>query len=240
MKLVIDIGNTRAKYAVFKGTQLIKSFNYSHNDLLNQLDSILQEYPYITSSIVSDVTNTGKNLLKNLSRLSLLYLNHDTSVPFKNDYATPTTLGKDRIALAAGAATLYPKQNVLVVDAGSCITYDLIDSNKTFLGGAISPGIAMRYRALREFTAALPHLQPEVLKTQMGKSTTEAIHLGVMSGVVSEIESHIEQFDQEFENLTVILTGGDAEFLFNQLKSGIFVRQNFLLEGLNAILDHNT
>ena len=240
MKLVIDIGNTRAKYAVFKGTELIKSFNSSHNDLLNQLDSILQEYPYITSSIVSDVTNTGKNLLKNLSRLSLLYLNHDTSVPFKNDYATPTTLGKDRIALAAGAATLYPKQNVLVVDAGSCITYDLIDSNKTFLGGAISPGISMRYRALSEFTAALPHLQPEVLKTQMGKSTTEAIHLGVMSGVVSEIESHIEQFDQEFENLTVILTGGDAEFLFNQLKSGIFVRQNFLLEGLNAILDHNT
>jgi type III pantothenate kinase len=240
MKLVIDIGNTRAKYAVFQGTELIKSFIYSHNDLPNQLDSILQEYPYITACIVSDVTNTGKNLLKNLSRLSLLYLNHDTPIPFKNDYATPTTLGKDRIALAAGAVTLYPNQNVLVVDAGSCITYDLIDSNKTFLGGAISPGISMRYRALSEFTAALPHLQPEVLKTQMGKSTTEAIHLGVMSGVVSEIESHIEQFDQEFENLTVILTGGDAEFLFNQLKSGIFVRQNFLLEGLNAILDHNT
>ena len=240
MKLVIDIGNTRAKYAIFQEAKLIKSFNSSHDDLPIELEGVLQQYQNIKIGIVADVTNKGKNLLEGVSKVQLKYLNHDTPIPFNNEYTTPKTLGLDRIALASAAATQYPHQNVLVIDAGSCITFDLINSEKSFLGGAISPGIAMRYRAMSEFTASLPHLKPEVLKTLIGKSTTDAIHLGVITGVVAEIKSQIERFSQQFENLTVILTGGDAEFLFNQLKSGIFVRQNFLLDGLNAILDYNT
>ncbi len=240
MKLVIDIGNTRAKFAVFKESALIMSSRVSQNDLPNQLQIVLRQYPDISHCLVSDVTKKAKDLLTNITIRSIVYLDHDTPVPFNNDYATPATLGKDRMALAAAATTIYPRQNVLIIDAGSCITFDLINADNTFLGGAISLGVAMRYRALHEFTAALPHLKPKAPTTTFGNSTAEAIHLGVTVGVIAEIKSQIERFNQEFENLTVILTGGDAEFLFNQLKSGIFVRQNFLLEGLNAILDYNT
>ncbi len=240
MKLVIDIGNTRAKFAVFKESALIMSSRVSQNDLPNQLQIVLRQYPDISLCLVSDVTKKAKDLLTNISIHSIVYLDHDTPVPFNNDYATPATLGKDRMALAAAATTIYPRQNVLIIDAGSCITFDLINADNTFLGGAISLGVGMRYRALHEFTAALPHLKPKAPTTTLGNSTAEAIHLGVTVGVIAEIKSQIERFNQEFENLTVILTGGDAEFLFNQLKSGIFVRQNFLLEGLNAILDYNT
>jgi type III pantothenate kinase len=172
-------------------------------------------------------------------QIDLLLLDQNTKVPFKNLYSTPETLGVDRIALAAGAATKYPGEPVLVIDAGTCITYDYINANQQYEGGSISPGFAMRYQAVHQFTANLPLLSPENEIPTHGKSTANALHKGILSGVTYEIDGVIGEYKSKNENLTVVLTGGDAKFLANNIKSSIFATPNFLLDGLNSILIHN-
>lgn len=240
MKLAIDIGNSRAKFAVFEGNDILFSGESSHDELRNELHNLALKHPKLNKGIVADVTKRGASLLANWEIFPLFYLNHQSKLPITINYLTPQSLGIDRIALASAGRNLFPHSNILIIDAGSCITFDFLDANHSFLGGSISPGISMRYRALNDYTAALPRLKPQRPKNLVGKSTSQAIHQGVVGGVIAEIENQIKRFKKEYENLTVILTGGDAEFLFKQLKSGIFVRQNFLLEGLNAILDQNS
>jgi len=240
MNLIIDVGNTRVKLAIFKEDALVDKKTTTLESLLEALSQIDLAYPSVRWAIVSSVGNLSENQLATLkNRYDLVMLSHQTAVPFLNEYSTPKTLGVDRIALMSAAAIQYPKKNLLVIDAGSCITYDFLTDENKYLGGAISPGITMRYEALHTFTANLPLLEADLPEKLIGDSTNSSIHVGVIGAILNEIQGFISSYKKKFGELTIILTGGDAHFLRDSLKNDIFANSNFLLEGLNYILEHN-
>ena len=239
MNLIIDIGNTLAKLAVFQGEQIIQKEIISIEFLFEEVIKLDKEYP-IQAAILSSVNHSDsktEGLLE--KKYPFFRLSSKTKVPFENLYRTPETLGVDRIALMAAAAFQFPRYSALVIDAGSCITLDFLNDQNQYFGGAISPGIEMRYKSVHQFTAKLPLLKPINTIPNQGDSTQNAIHLGVLGGVIQEIDGIIEGYRQKYPKLTVILTGGDINFLSKNLKSTIFAKPNFLLEGLNSILIHN-
>ena len=239
MNLVIDIGNTQIKVAVFQETILIFKDQFSSDQLISRVLSISEQYN-IKEGIISHVTNLDQTLLLELKKIvKLIELDYQTKLPFLNKYLTPKTIGVDRLALIAGAKGQFPNQNVLVIDAGSCITFDFINKKAEYFGGDISPGIEMRYKAVNHYTANLPLLNRIELLPELGDSTQNAIHRGILNGVIQEIEGVIGQYQTKNQKLTVVLTGGDTIFLAKNLKSSIFAIPNFLLEGLNSILIHN-
>jgi type III pantothenate kinase len=240
MNLIIDVGNTLVKLAVFELDKLQYKKIFIKKDFLNELNSVSESFPNITDCIISSVSNiTDHQLSKLKNTYPITILSHETPIPFKNKYTTPNTLGVDRIALVSAAAIQYPNKNVLIIDAGSCITYDFLNNKTEYLGGAISVGISMRYSALNTFTAKLPLLDASNPKKLVGDSTALSMHSGVINGVLYEIDGFITSYKANYNNLTVILTGGDAHFLRDSLKNDIFANSNFLLEGLNFILEHN-
>ena len=239
MNLVIDIGNTKVKVAVFELDTIITAVVCEEINLLKELKRISNQYA-IERSIVSSVKDINEEYLEELQKLPfLITLNTDTLLPFTNLYATPSTLGNDRIALAAAAVCIHPLKNTLVIDAGTCITYDFINAKNEYLGGAISPGIAMRYKSLHQYTEKLPLLSKNEEFNIIGTSTKSSIHSGIINGISCEIKGIIAQYQQDFGDLTIVLTGGDTKFLSKQLKNSIFANQNFLLRGLNKILTFN-
>ncbi len=239
MNLVIDIGNTKVKAAVFESNTIKESVSFEEKEFSESIQNLIQNYQ-ITACIVSSVKKESPEISGLLEdSATLIYLDHQTAVPFVNTYDTPQTLGIDRIALVAAAAALYPNQNCLIIDAGTCITFDFINENSEYLGGAISPGVDIRYRSLKDYTSKLPRLSANEDFNVIGKTTSEAIHSGIINGVIQEIQGVIKQYEDNYPYLTVILTGGDTKFLFKQLKNSIFAHQNFLLYGLNTILTHN-
>ena len=239
MNLIIDVGNTRVKAAVFENNTLLKVLVFESESLLNKVDEIIKKFT-IHAGIISSVGRITENeLLQLQEKAPFLELNSSTKIPFKNLYKTPKTLGVDRIALVANAVRKYPKKDVLIIDAGTCITFDFVSYKKEYLGGAISLGIEMRYKALQNYTSKLPLLEKDIPKNVIGRSTKESMHSGVINGVLNEINGVINQYEKENSFLTVVLTGGDANFLAKQLKSSIFANPNFVLEGLNTILIYN-
>ena len=239
MNLIIDIGNSRVKMAVFKNSELIHYEIFTHENVLNDALGLVENFD-CKRGIISFVGPIKKNEIYELkSKIDLIILNSETKSPFKNLYSTPKTLGVDRIALVSSAVQNYPNQNVLIIDAGTCITYDFINSKAEYLGGGISPGVQMRYKALNAFTEKLPMLEPAFPSNYIGDSTVNSMHSGVMNGVISEIDGIINQYKEKNHDLTVVLTGGDVNFLSNRLKNSIFANPNFLLEGLNSILTYN-
>ncbi|MDZ7612622.1 MAG: type III pantothenate kinase [Flavobacteriaceae bacterium] len=239
MNLVIDIGNTQGKAAVFRKEVLLEKVIFAKNDLLKVLNKFYKEHP-IKKGILSSVAGLEEETYTAIrNEYNFIFLGSETKVPFENLYKTPKTLGVDRIALMSAAAVQFPKLPVLVIDAGTCITYDLLTEENKYFGGAISPGIDMRYKALHQFTANLPLLTKEDEIPAIGDTTKSAMHSGVLNGIVLEIEGIIAQQINKNKKLTVILTGGDTNFLSKKLKSTIFAKPNFLLEGLNSILIHN-
>jgi len=239
MNLVIDIGNTQIKVAVFQETILIFKDQFSSDQLISRVLSISEQYN-IKEGIISHVTSLDQTLFSELRKIvQLIELDYRTKLPFVNKYLTPKTIGVDRLALIAGAKGQFPNQNVLVIDAGSCITFDFLNKNEEYFGGDISPGIEMRYKAVNNYTANLPLLKKIEMIPELGDSTKNAIHRGVLNGVIQEIEGVITQYKSKYQKLTVVLTGGDTIFLAKNLKSSIFAIPNFLLEGLNSILIHN-
>ncbi|MFM9825541.1 type III pantothenate kinase [Flavobacterium sp.] len=234
MILAVDVGNTRIKGAVFEKDTLLEVFVFSKFELQTTIQKILNIYVEISDIIISSVSDIDKQNFNKFQRsLNIHFVSPTYSFPFVNNYETPLTLGVDRMVLAAGATLLYPNQNRLVIDAGTCVTYDFIDSNNNYLGGAISPGLGLRYKTFHDFTAKLPLLAPENPDSFIGKSTNESIHSGVVNGLVFEIDGFIEQYKAIYPNFIIILTGGDTDFLANQLKNTIFANSNFLLESLN-------
>jgi type III pantothenate kinase len=185
-------------------------------------------------SNVASISDSKLKKIKNLVQIHII--SSLTEVPFKNLYKTPETLGVDRIALVAGAVSQFSGHNVLVIDAGTCITFDFVNSEGEYIGGAISPGLKMRFNSLNHFTANLPLLEKDDLIDFIGKNTKESMNSGVINGVIQEIDGVINQYKKKFLDLTVVLTGGDTNFLSKQLKSSIFANQNLLLHGLNKIL----
>ncbi len=239
MNLIIDVGNTRVKAAVFKEDTLLELVVFDKRKIISEIKKILAKFA-VSRGILSSVSVISlKKRQKLQSILPVLIVSATTKVPFRNLYKTPKTLGVDRIALACAAFKMFPKKNILIIDAGTCITFDVINEKGEYLGGAISPGVKMRYQSLHYFTAKLPSLEIALPKNMIGKTTVESINSGVVNGVCNEIDGVINQYKSEFQDLTIVLTGGDTNFLAKQLKSSIFANRNFLLYGLNEILIFN-
>jgi type III pantothenate kinase len=212
---------------------------FTEKEAENNFKNILFSYPNVTDLIVSSVAKTLTFDFQTISNdLNIHFVSNLDSFPFENKYATPKTLGVDRMILAAGATLLYPKQNRLIIDAGTCVTYDFVDENDNYWGGAISPGFRLRYESLHQFTAKLPLLTLEEPEGLVGSSTNQSIHSGVVNGLICEIDGFIERYKQQNENFTIILTGGDAVFLAKRLKNTIFANSNFLLESLNQFFQY--
>ena len=239
MVLAIDVGNTRIKASVFEDNNVLEGFVFDKNELEKNIEKILKKFPNCSDLIVASVGNIEKQSFLAFEKvLNIHFFTHEDLFPFTNKYATPKTLGIDRMILASGATLQFPKQNRLVIDAGTCITYDFIDENDNYLGGAISPGLRLRYEALHNFTARLPLLTLEAPESYIGDSTAQAIHSGVVNGFVYEIDGFIDEYRAKFSNFIIILTGGDAEFLAKRLKNTIFANSNFLLESLNQTFQY--
>lgn len=240
MLLTIDIGNTRIKAAVFEQNRLLEVFIFTKEELLDQVKNILDKFQNIKDLVVATVGNVEREQFLSLkNRIKIHFITHESKFPFTNLYSTPTTLGIDRMVLATGATFQFPNQNRLVIDAGTCITYDFIDAGNNYLGGAISPGIRLRYQALNDYTSKLPLLTKKEPETFIGNSTAESIHSGVINGVALEIDGFIELYKTQYAKFIIILTGGDAEFLAKRLKNTIFAHSNFLLESLNQTFQYN-
>ncbi|HEY4628562.1 MAG TPA: type III pantothenate kinase [Flavobacterium sp.] len=239
MILSVDIGNTRIKGAVFEGNTQIDTFFFTKKDFQKKIENILKIHQKITHLVVASVGDVEKeSFLEFKKELKVHFISHKDPFPFFNDYETPQTLGIDRMVLAAGAIFKFPNQNRLVIDAGTCVTFDFIDDENRYHGGAIAPGLRLRYESLHNFTAKLPLLTLESPKGLIGKSTSESIHSGVVNGLVYEIDGFIDEYRARYSNFIIILTGGDTDFLAKRLKNTIFANSNFLLESLNQTFQY--
>jgi len=241
MNLVLDLGNTSGKIAVCNGVDVLESAIY-HRITGREISYFSTRYTNLTGVIVSSVVNDSREMIDYLGNLFpvCIELDHSTPIPLTNCYRTPETLGHDRIAAAVGAHTIFPEKNVLVIDAGTAITSDIVTAHGQYLGGNISPGLEIRFKALNKFTNRLPYLEkPETRPPLVGSTTREAIEAGVVNGIIFELDGWIGAMEQDYPNLQVVMTGGDAKYFEGKLKSSIFVDLNLNLIGLNRILEHN-
>lgn len=240
MNLILDSGNSFTKLYIFAEDRIVLSQTFEKLEL-NILEKIFNEHP-IEASIYSHVGNLNievQNFLQSHSHY--IAFNQHTPVPIKNNYKTPETLGLDRLAAVCGAYKILPHTNVLCIDMGTCVTYDFINADGTYLGGAISPGINMRYKAMHTFTSALPLFDsqhPQKAKL-IGANTEESMRSGAMNGYQFEIMGFIDAYQKNYPNLHVLICGGDTALLDTQLKNSIFVRADLVAEGLNTILNYN-
>jgi type III pantothenate kinase len=240
MNLIIDIGNTRVKGAVFRFRELVERFD-CERVTSEWLEAILKRYPEISRAIVSSTRNDMADVVAMLdSRVGYVvgFEPGITPVPIANDYHTPLTLGADRLAAAVGAAMLYPESDLLIVDFGTAITIDFVEGG-SFRGGNISPGVTTRFRALADYTAKLPLCSPTEAVLDYGRTTYEAIEQGVMRGVEHEIRGYVELFLKKNAKKSIIFTGGDAKYFAKQIKNAIFADCEPVFFGLNAILEYN-
>lgn len=236
MNLTIDSGNTRTKAGIFEGSALVEVREIHSEE--NLIELIEKYYP--ENSIISSVNNSQsfRDLLIS-NGLKSMELSPQTKLPIRNSYHTPKTLGMDRLAAAVGGYSHFPDSDLLIIDAGTCITADIVSLEYGYEGGIISPGIEMRFKALNTFTSRLPLLsnrQPIVLP---GKSTEESISGGVLNSVIFEINGMIFHYKQRFSNLKIIFCGGDSGFFESNIKQTIFVNQHLVHTGLNFILNYN-
>lgn len=240
INLIIDIGNSRTKVALFNEHDLM--FNVTVDRLTVQHVKMLkEEHTQIKNVILSTVKPSDGELNSFLSGEfdQFIELDHLTRLPIENLYQTPESLGKDRLAAAVGANELFPGKNLLIIDAGTAITYDLVSEKNQFIGGNISPGLEMRFKALHHFTGKLPLLSYSDDFEKLGKNTNDAIRAGVQNGILYEMAQNIEFFNRNYQNLHIIMTGGDSNFFDKKLNYSIFVYFNLTLIGLNRILEHN-
>jgi type III pantothenate kinase len=236
MNLVVDYGNTSAKVAIFNQSKLIEKLTFAATENLKEF--------LLTSTaenlIVSSVNADAKQICDWAAQAKQKFiLTHKLPLPITIAYGTPHTLGVDRIAGACGAVQLFPGFNTLVIDAGTCITYDFTDEKRSYYGGGISPGLMMRFKAVHTFTAKLPLVNPTDSPELIGNSTETSIQSGVIYGMVEEIKGIIERYRIKYPDLRVILCGGDAPFFENKLKASIFASPDLVLFGLNSVLIHN-
>lgn len=237
--IAIDIGNTLTKIHFFENNEWIKKSIFSNEEekaIYETIKSINSE-----KTIISSVSKFGDELAKSLT--NSLILNHKTKLPFKIKYKTPKTLGIDRIALTAGAHHFFPNQNCLIIDLGTCITYDFLNSKNEYLGGAISPGMAIRLQSLNNYTSKLPLIKLDSIINNkvnlIGESTEESIASGIFYGIFAELNGMINKYQENYKDLTVLMTGGDSDFFALHLKNKIFANSNLQAIGLNHILNYN-
>lgn len=240
MNLIFDIGNTSTKIAFFDGSQKITSIR-TRQFSCEKMDKIFAPY---RNKFERAIISTVKDLPQFIIDLATLgipvvhILGYESKLPFVNEYETPETLGPDRIASVAGACRAFPGEKVLIIDAGSAVTYDYLFS-ETYKGGNISPGLTMRFKALHKFTGRLPLCTTTEKYNTPGKNTVEAITAGVISGLISEIKNYIKEFKEMNPGGRIILTGGDSGYLKERITEEIFYMPDIVLEGLNYILELN-
>jgi type III pantothenate kinase len=236
--LVIDAGNTLMKFAYFSGDLLKETFTW---DKSSEADlHFFLSGKSCDKILLSDVSGQALAILKPFFlNTKIQTLGSNLKLPFKNLYATPNTLGADRMALVAGAVAKFPAENCLVIDAGTCVTYDLLTNNLEYLGGNITPGLIMRLKAMHTFTGKLPKTDFVFPESVLGQSTNDCLISGAYHGLVGEIAWLAHHYGTEYPNLKVLLTGGDAQLLAKRLKTNIFAEPQLLLHGLNKIASIN-
>ena len=236
--LTIDIGNTKAKYAVFNDKNIVETDIF--DPLANDLTNLLHRHPNINKGIISSVGGKIDECLAHLKSIKMTVLSSDTKLPFALTYKEKSKIGADRLALVAAAFAEKPHQNSLVIDVGTCITYDILTDDDRHLGGPISPGMNLRFKAMHEHTALLPLCEPTTDELKIVcDDTIECLQSGVQLGVLHEIKEFIELYSLKFNNLNVFISGGDNIFLQNKLKSCTFASSNFMFNGLRFILEYN-
>ena len=236
MNVAVDVGNTYSKIGWFDEDKLIRyQTRLIWPDLVKEIRNNIPD-----QIIYSSVNKHVEEFVEALGiKVPVLDLSASTPVPIKKEYKTPQTLGADRVAAAVGAHWLFPETDLVVIDMGTCITYDLVDRTGAFQGGLITPGVKMRFAALHSFTKRLPLFEPVNLPDLIGKSTKEAIESGVMNGVLAEIEGIIDRYRHISPSLCVVICGGDIPFFESSLKPTIFAVPELVLIGLNRILRYN-
>ena len=236
--LTIDIGNTKAKYAVFHDKNIVESHVF--NPISDDLTNLLQRHPNINKGIISSVGGKVQDCLQQLENIDILVLSSETKLPFTLTYKEKTKIGADRLALVAAAFAEKPHQNSLIIDIGTCITYDILTDDDRHLGGPISPGMQLRFKAMHEHTALLPLCEPthDELKI-VCDDTIECLQSGVQLGILYEIKEFIRLYSLKFNNLNVFITGGDNIFLQSKLDFCNFASSNFMFNGLRLISEYN-
>ncbi|HTA84424.1 MAG TPA: type III pantothenate kinase [Bacteroidia bacterium] len=235
MNLTIDIGNTSVKTAIFKGNSISKAIIHS-SFTISTLKKIVAENPDIENVVLCTVRDYPKEWRSYLNKFHFIELTEKTPVPIKNAYLTPSTLGKDRLAAAVGANAIYPGKNILSITAGTCIIYDLVTKG-VYKGGAISPGLYMRFHALHTFTDKLPLVEANTnYRNLVGRNTEESIRSGVQQGMVQEIKGVIKAYKGKYPDLQIIMSGGSLSWLRKSIKEKINPQPFLALKGLNVIL----
>ena len=238
MSIVVDIGNSRIKVAQFKNQELLNVCFYKQEEVVSELEKLS-----FKTGIISNVgnKNLGQKIITSLPNLVLM--SHDLNLPIIIKYSSANSLGPDRIANAVGAYNIFPNKNNLVIDVGTCITYDFINMSNEYLGGGISPGFNIRMKALSSFTENLPSVNFKIESTPLiGTNTKESMVSGVINGTINEIIQNISEYEQLHPEINVIFTGGDTTFIksiVSTKKNSIFADENLTLKGLNTVLKYN-
>jgi type III pantothenate kinase len=233
--LCVDMGNTRTKAALMHDAQIAQVFIIDTNLFVNSINELITTH-HVQAVIICNVTNSDYS--PQIKAPYLLNFKHSTPIPIGINYDTIPTLGLDRIALAVAAALLYKNEASLIICMGTCITYNFVNNN-IFEGGAIAPGVQMRFKAMHQFTNKLPLVPNIEIAVLIGKSTEASMQSGVVNGIIAEIDNIIAAYGTQNPTFNVVLTGGDLQQFAHQLKSKIFADPNFLFKGLYAILQHN-
>lgn len=236
--LILDLGNTRAKVAVYSGDTLEVIHHIDNPDPEKVRGLDLSNLPF-SAGIICSVSAEPALYTSLFPQTHWVLLDHTTPVPVKNTYRSAETLGKDRLAAVAGAYSQFPGHDLLVIDAGTALTIDLITRTGEYPGGSISPGLSMRFRALNTFTSKLPLMETQAIDFLTGRTTGESILSGVINGMRAEIDGMIGQYRLTYPEIVTVLTGGDAIYFEKILKNNIFANPNLVLTGLKQILDYN-
>jgi len=239
LNIIIDKGNTATKVAVYQKDEPVTTVVYDVFDTA-ELIRLFEQYP-LKNGIFSSVAKPDTALTDILSeRLTKMFVfDNRLKLPIAIGYHTPETLGKDRIAAAVGAVFMRPGRDLLVIDAGTAITYEVVEASGAYVGGNISPGLTTRFRALNKYTERLPLVKETEDVPLVGTSTESAIIAGVVNGIVYEMDGHIDALRVKYNDIFVFLTGGHANYFERRLKNPIFAAQNLVLTGLNKILEYN-
>lgn len=241
MNLCLDFGNTNCKAALVEQDNLLHQFSFTKAEAFQAIEDILLTYRP-DHAILSSVIRHDEQITQLLEShcKKVIILNEKTNLPFFNAYGTPEQLGVDRLALAAGALKVFPGENCLVISVGTAITYNYITNSKYFRGGAISPGPRLRFESLHTQTDKLPLLREEMgYAPVLGFDTASGIKSGVINGIIGEMKYFIYKYGKDLGEMNVVLTGGYLPVFENKIKNQIFADPNFLMKGLNLILNHN-
>lgn len=238
LDLVIDVGNSRTKLALFATNKLLRMDHAKNGDIAAVKAFLGVDRP--VGVVLGATAAENEHYAKELEKIApVLIVTGTTPSPLKSNYATPLTLGADRLANAVGSIARFPQRPVLAVDLGTCITYDLVEKDGTYAGGAITPGMQMRATAMNAYSARLPLVVPGLQPASIGISTGSSLEAGIHHGILGELKEFIASYVQERPGIAVTLTGGDAPRFVSALKSGIFALPFLTLEGLYAILIYN-